>query len=168
MSTTDLRLGVSDLQPVVCNNCNWIGLPDNTKPIKDLEQRILPGEEVPVGECPRCEALCHLIPSYADPRHNCMTAVPLTDENNPADEVKTFAVVECSSRGVFIRVVGYGDAASQDGHGEIAFLELHDNKLQIHLFPDINSPEPRTISLEGARNERRQKEPPTATVAESN
>ena len=47
---------------VACRNCEWRG-PANTArlEIKDLDERILPGEEVPVAECPECRALCHYV-----------------------------------------------------------------------------------------------------------
>jgi len=44
-----------------CQNCDGIYTADELKDIKDLEQRISPGEIVPSGECPDCGALCHPI-----------------------------------------------------------------------------------------------------------
>jgi hypothetical protein len=49
---------------VACNNCKWSGYESQLKSqfpyIPNLLDRIFPGEEVPVGECPECGALCHL------------------------------------------------------------------------------------------------------------
>lgn len=44
----------------VCQNCNARRDESKLKEIKDLWQRIGPGDTaVPVGECPDCGALCH-------------------------------------------------------------------------------------------------------------
>ncbi len=48
----------------ICQNCDWEGDPSKTKPVKDLEERVAPGEILPVGECPRCGAVCHLKKTY--------------------------------------------------------------------------------------------------------
>src|SRR5712671_5260125 len=49
-----------ELRPVECDNCDWYGLAGDVNPIKDLQERIEPGGEVPVGECPSCGALAYL------------------------------------------------------------------------------------------------------------
>ena len=43
-----------------CDNCDagYHSLSE-LKPVADLEQRVLPGEPVPVGECPACGAVVH-------------------------------------------------------------------------------------------------------------
>lgn len=51
----------ADSQLYRCSNCNFVsfnleGLP----PIKDLLQRVAPGEPMPAGECPTCGALVHI------------------------------------------------------------------------------------------------------------
>lgn len=47
--------------PCRCDNCDWRGLLSAVCPVvSDLEQRTMPGEEVPAGECPECGALAHL------------------------------------------------------------------------------------------------------------
>ena len=60
-STTALFDKVSPNLIVRCGNCGWHGKAAKTLPIQDLEERITPGEEVPVGECPECGCLCHLV-----------------------------------------------------------------------------------------------------------
>ena len=44
-----------------CQNCNRIWLGVSLKPIKDLQERVDPGEPIPSGECPNCGALCQLL-----------------------------------------------------------------------------------------------------------
>ena len=44
----------------ICDNCGHAWADDRLKPIKDLNQRVSPGETMPVGECPECGALCHV------------------------------------------------------------------------------------------------------------
>lgn len=51
---------------VACGNCSYAGNINDHDPnwagaISDLIERISPGEEVPVGECPKCESLVHLV-----------------------------------------------------------------------------------------------------------
>ena len=44
-----------------CNNCGQYFDEDQLDPIRDLLQRVSPGELMPSGECPNhdCGALCH-------------------------------------------------------------------------------------------------------------
>jgi len=45
-----------------CQNCGKLWGEDKIVPldeVRDLLQRIAPGERVPEGECPECGALCH-------------------------------------------------------------------------------------------------------------
>lgn len=50
-----------DNLPVACNNCVWKGRMQDVNPIRDLDDRISPGEIVPAGECPQCGALASLV-----------------------------------------------------------------------------------------------------------
>lgn len=51
----------SDTRSCWCENCEWRGQANQTRfPIPDLWERIEPGGEVPVGECPECGALAYL------------------------------------------------------------------------------------------------------------
>jgi len=40
-----------------CDNCDWIGSLSELLPIKDIFERVEPGEPMPNGECPECGAL---------------------------------------------------------------------------------------------------------------
>jgi len=44
-----------------CDNCQTIFDENELNPVKDLLQRVGPGEVFPAGECLRCGALCHLV-----------------------------------------------------------------------------------------------------------
>lgn len=48
-----------------CMNCGWEGPETEMSAlwpnIPDLNNRVEPGEEVPLGECPECESLCRLM-----------------------------------------------------------------------------------------------------------
>lgn len=46
---------------VYCQDCNWQGQVEECEEVKNLTQRVAPGEPMPVGECPKCGALCQLI-----------------------------------------------------------------------------------------------------------
>lgn len=55
---TDTKAPISE-----CQNCGRQWPEDQLNPIKDIEQRISPGESVPSGECPECGALCQEKPT---------------------------------------------------------------------------------------------------------
>jgi hypothetical protein len=46
-----------------CDSCGTLWDEDELEPIADLHQRVVPGEIMPVGQCPDedCGAVCHLI-----------------------------------------------------------------------------------------------------------
>lgn len=58
-----------------------------------------------------------------------------------------------------IRAEGYGENEAEDGKGSPILIEVHEGKLRILAYPDINSVEPTIIEMEGAREtEREEKE----------
>lgn len=46
---------------VSCGSCDWTGTTEQTEMIRDIQERLYAGHEVPAGQCPHCGALCHLI-----------------------------------------------------------------------------------------------------------
>lgn len=60
MSATDLTSNLEPDTKVQCQNCDWHGTASQLSDIDDIEQRISPGEVVPAGQCPKCDALAHL------------------------------------------------------------------------------------------------------------
>lgn len=52
------------IQKAVCQNCTWTGETNKTTSVADLEMRVAPGEIVPVGACPKCGAVCHLVGNF--------------------------------------------------------------------------------------------------------
>lgn len=69
---------------------------------------------------------------------------------------KLMANVSLSGGGIDVKIEGYGDYSSQNGHGTPVFLELYRGELRLVVFADINSEEPtHIISLEGAREDKR-------------
>lgn len=42
-----------------CQNCGKTWAEDQLREVKDLFERVAPGEEMPSGECPECGAVCH-------------------------------------------------------------------------------------------------------------
>jgi predicted RNA-binding Zn-ribbon protein involved in translation (DUF1610 family) len=54
-------------RPCACPNCSWTGPEDQVRPdIPDLAERVSAGETMPVGECPKCGALCHYVARVED------------------------------------------------------------------------------------------------------
>lgn len=43
----------------VCQNCESRWAEEELNEVKDLAERVAPGELVPAGECPECGAVCH-------------------------------------------------------------------------------------------------------------
>jgi hypothetical protein len=62
-SETITLIGDSDMLDTnhACQNCDWTGEASTLNIIKDVFQRVAPGEFMPSGECPKCGALCHEI-----------------------------------------------------------------------------------------------------------
>ena len=48
---------------VKCDNCNWSGTADQTRPARDLWKRMDPGGPVPAGECPVCGCFAYTAPT---------------------------------------------------------------------------------------------------------
>lgn len=44
-----------------CENCDWVGDSADCNSIANLHERVGAGEPMPVGECPKCGSLCHLV-----------------------------------------------------------------------------------------------------------
>lgn len=54
-----------------------------------------------------------------------------------------------------IRADGYGEKTAAEGYGAPVFLEQYEGELRVIVSPDINSEDKTIISLEGAREDRR-------------
>lgn len=48
---------MSTIETATCQNCCWTGPVENTKELRDVRDRVLPGDVMPAGECP--EDGCH-------------------------------------------------------------------------------------------------------------
>lgn len=57
--------------------------------------------------------------------------------------------------GVEVRFNGYGDYDSVPGCGSVLYMELHEGKLKVYVYPDINSQEPEKFEMEAARESNR-------------
>src|ERR1035438_9495059 len=47
---------------VTCDNCQWNGEETEVRPLNqcpDIWDRLDPGGEVPVGDCPKCQCFCY-------------------------------------------------------------------------------------------------------------
>lgn len=72
-------------------------------------------------------------------------------------EVKARAQGHCLE----LSVKGYSDYGSVPDDGALVLLDCFDGRLRVHVYDDINNPEPtHSIDLEGAREERRAVPPP--------
>jgi hypothetical protein len=72
---SEIEFDVDDDADLECRRCGWHGKAHALRPIRDLVDRIDPGEVVPAGECPACGALAHLV-----------TQAPCLAVVGPADE----------------------------------------------------------------------------------
>jgi len=71
-----------------CDNCDWAGTVSQVAEIKQPDQRLEPGSEIPVGECPKCGALAYLV---ADVRYH----VWLHLERQDGDDYCDVATPDC-------------------------------------------------------------------------
>ena len=78
-----------------------------------------------------------------------------TDDGPPVVRGKVSGRVEIYRELLKIFVDGYGDGVSEPGKGFPCCLELVNDRLQLAMFEDINSPDALVIELEGAREDRR-------------
>lgn len=66
-----------------CGNCGWKGtekgLASSLFEIDSLSERITPGDEVPVGECPKCGALAYISKASGLPEPTRVNTIALTD-----------------------------------------------------------------------------------------
>lgn len=64
--------------------------------------------------------------------------------------------IVASPHGVSIYAEGHSDFGSAEGHGTPVFLELHQGRLRLLVWADINREDPtHDIDLSGAREDRR-------------
>lgn len=64
-------------------------------------------------------------------------------------------VVEITKTAICLRLPGYGDHGSAEGHGVPILLERWQGRLRLIVWRDINDQEPKVIDLEAAREDRR-------------
>lgn len=53
--------GLGEGEDAECQGCGERWDEDQLLPVQDLFARVAPGEPMPMGECPGCGALCHMI-----------------------------------------------------------------------------------------------------------
>lgn len=62
MENLKQRKAARATQPTaLCDNCESRFTANKLLPIKDVFDRVAPGEPMPLGECPNCGALCHAV-----------------------------------------------------------------------------------------------------------
>ena len=78
-----------------------------------------------------------------------MMVYEIEDSNNGK---KLLATVTFTSRGIGIGFNGYGDKTSEDGEGEVIFVDVEGGNPMVRVWGDINEEDPtHTITLEGAK-----------------
>ena len=89
------------------------------------------------------------------PAHNTPDPIPLLLVDRKTDTELAVTICPNGVGGFSIRAPGYGSNEMDDGHGEPIYIELYDGRLTVHLWPDINSTEPQSVDMEGARESAR-------------
>jgi len=85
----------------VCQNCQEQWDADDLEPLKDVEERVAPGEPMPAGECPDCGAVCHGVKMrYNHAFH--MAFEVITESENP-DNITEHEILA----GLLDRVAGF-------------------------------------------------------------
>jgi hypothetical protein len=129
------------LDPVdmaICGNCDWHGLAEVTNPVSHLSQRVDPGGEMPVGECPKCGALAYLPDESEKVRVRRRAFLERwLKENRPfAFELEDVADEDLDCDYLVITIVEYDgqpDALETYWHGD---LEACRAELEAHVFQD--------------------------------
>jgi hypothetical protein len=85
------------------------------------------------------------------PTHSTPEPIPLLLVDRETDTELAVTICPNGVGGFSIRAPGYGSNKMDDGHGEPIYIELYDGCLTVHLWPDINNPDPTSIDMEGAR-----------------
>ena len=67
--------------------------------------------------------------------------------------------IHATEHQVFLQPAGFGEPEAENGTGYPLFLDFHSGRLRLVAFPDINTPEPVIIPLDGARESLRRSEP---------
>jgi Zn finger protein HypA/HybF involved in hydrogenase expression len=49
-----------------CADCMWRGRESQLKDLRDVFERVLPGEDFPAGECPECGAVAHILDDQSE------------------------------------------------------------------------------------------------------
>lgn len=57
---TAMNTHIEDGTPCECDNCDWRGTSEQVEDIASIGERLDPGGEVPVGQCPECGSLCYV------------------------------------------------------------------------------------------------------------
>ena len=56
-----------------CQSCNWTGPADLCGPLKNAHERVQPGDVMPAGECPVCNASAMMVEDAAGPSVTIIT-----------------------------------------------------------------------------------------------
>lgn len=59
-----------------CQSCDWTGPADLCAPLKNAHERVEPGDVMPAGECPVCNASAMPVPDNPEP---CIAIVTVTN-----------------------------------------------------------------------------------------
>ena len=62
-----------DVPTATCQNCGWNGPADNTRQLRNILDRVFPGDVMPAGECPV---------------DGCRSAAMLDDPSHPAEDLR--------------------------------------------------------------------------------
>lgn len=69
------------------------------------------------------------------------------------DNVDVDVIIEADR--ILIQVKGYGDGCSKDGEGIPILIERNGGELRAVCWTDINEQDPQIVSLEGAKEDKR-------------
>lgn len=84
--------------------------------------------------------------------------IPLEDGHEDHAGERQEVTIRVGKEYISINPNGYGDCGSANGHGSPIHIERYEGELRLLYWPDINQEDPVIVSLEGAREDRRQGE----------
>lgn len=114
-------------ETIKCSECSWSGQEDELDPVTHLGERVGPGEEMPLGECPECGELLYEVTKEQEAKQDFIARVGKFAKrklNKAARGLEEAAMSWARSRAAFAEAVNTKDCQLAEEAAEEAAQEL--------------------------------------------